>query len=238
MTASERFNAARLYVITCPPKEGPEGYAAMVESACAGGADVVQFRDKTLTWKGRYEIAGELRKICRRYRALFIVNDAVDLALAVQADGVHLGQDDLPQVVAEQLVQRAGATNFLIGRSTHSLEQARQAAREGADYIGIGPVFATPTKPTSIPVGLQLVREVTSQVKTPHVAIGGIDAGNLDQVLTAGAQRIAVVRAVCGAPDIQQAAKQMKDAITRNPPAPPFIKGGTKRGFSSTGITI
>src|SRR5689334_7841559 len=99
-----RFEASRLYVITCPPEAGPQGYEPMVEAACAGGADVVQFRDKNLGWKERYTIAGRLRKICRNYGALFIVNDAVDLALAVQADGVHLGQDDLPQEAALQLV--------------------------------------------------------------------------------------------------------------------------------------
>jgi len=214
MALIDQFVSSQLYVITCPPAAGPQGYSSMVEAACAGGADVVQFRDKTLSWKARYEVCSELRKICRKHNVLFIVNDAVDLALAVQADGVHLGQDDLPQDVAEQLVQRAGVKDFLIGRSTHSLEQAKQAEREGADYIGIGPVFSTPTKPTYIPVGLQLVKEVTSQVKTPHVAIGGIDRDNVEQVLAAGAQRVAVVRAVCGASDVEKAAKQMREAVT------------------------
>jgi len=209
----DRFIAARLYVITCPPAGGPEGYSAMVEAACAGGTDVVQFRDKNLPWKQRYEIAGQLRKICMKHSTLFIVNDATDLALAVQADGVHLGQEDLPLAAARELVKRAGRSDFLIGQSTHSLEQALEAERQGADYIGIGPVFATPTKPTYQPVGLELVRQVTSRVKTPHVAIGGIDAGNVEQVLAAGARRVAVVRAICGAENIQAAARRMKSIL-------------------------
>jgi thiamine-phosphate pyrophosphorylase len=210
MKVLDQFNAARLYVITCPPPTGIAGYAPMVEAACVGGADVVQFRDKTLSWKQRYEVASDLRKICRSHGVLFIVNDAVDLALAVQADGVHLGQDDLPYEVARVLIVRAGVSEFLLGRSTHSLEQALQAEREGADYIGVGPVFSTPTKPSYVPVGLDLVRKVTSQVKTPQVAIGGIDATNVEQVLNAGAKRVAIVRAVCGAASVEQAARSLK----------------------------
>src|SRR5882672_8307044 len=210
----ERFNQARLYVITCPPKSGPDGYEPMVRSACEGGADIVQFRDKLVTGKERYMVAGRLRKICRDFGVLFIVNDALEVALTVAADGVHLGQDDLPVSEAKKLMHPMGVKNFLVGCSTHSLDQALEAKRQGADYIGIGPVFATPTKPTYNPVGLELVRTVTSQVDTPHVAIGGIDATNVDQVIEAGAKRVAVVRAVCGADDIVSAARKMKEAIT------------------------
>lgn len=210
-----RFEAAKLYVITTPPASGKEGYSPMVEAACRGGADIVQFRDKQLSWKDRFETARLLQKICHKFGALFIVNDNTDLALAVQADGVHLGQDDLPLDAARAIVQRSGRQGFLIGKSTHSLEQARAAEQEGADYIGIGPVFATPTKPTYEPVGLQLVRQVTSAVKTPHVAIGGIDGSNVNQVLVAGAQRVAIVRAVCGAADPESAARSLKEVISK-----------------------
>ena len=212
-TLIERFDKAQLYVITCPPKNGPDGYESMVRSACQGGADIVQFRDKLVTGKERYTLAGRLRKICRAAGVLFIVNDALEVALAVEADGVHLGQDDLPIAEAKKLMHPMGVKNFLVGCSTHSLAQAEEAERQGADYIGIGPVFATPTKPTYNPVGLELVRTVTSRVKTPHVAIGGIDASNVGQVLAAGARRVAVVRAVCGQDDVTEAARQMKQAI-------------------------
>jgi thiamine-phosphate pyrophosphorylase len=207
----ERFRATRLYVITTALAE--ISYERQVEEACRGGADIIQFRDKALSHKDRYEAAAKLRAICARYGTLFIVNDFLEVALASQADGVHLGQDDLPTEAARQIIRQMGVRNFLIGRSTHSLEQAIAAEREGADYIGIGPVFATPTKPSYQAVGLELVRQVTAQVKTPHVAIGGIDAGNVGLVLAAGAERVAVVRAVSAAPDIALAAQRLKDLM-------------------------
>src|SRR3979411_915516 len=143
----ERFKAAGLYVITSSPVTG-KTYESMVEAACQGGADIIQFRDKMLSSKQRYDMAARLRKICSAHKVLFIVNDQLEVALACQADGVHLGQDDLPVKAAQQIIQQMGVKNFLVGRSTHSLEQALEAERQGADYIGIGPVFATPTKPT------------------------------------------------------------------------------------------
>src|SRR4029077_20238407 len=142
----QRFHQARLYCIPCPPKEGPGGYEAMVRAACEGGADVIQFRDKLITGKEGYQAAAKLLKICRQSGVLFIVNDALEVALAIGADGVHLGQDDLPVAEAKKLMHPIGGKNFLVGCSTHSLEQAREAERQGADYIGIGPVYATPTK--------------------------------------------------------------------------------------------
>ncbi len=212
-TIIERFKKARLYVITCPPKNGPEGYEAMVRAACEGGADVLQFRDKLITGRERYTVAARLRRICLNAGVLFIVNDALEVALTVAADGVHLGQDDLPVTEAKKLMFPMGIKNFLVGVSTHSLDQAIEAERQGADYIGIGPVFATPTKPTYNPVGLELVKSVTNHVKVPHVAIGGIDSTNVSQVLAAGAERVAVVRAVCGQDDIAGAVRHMKKAI-------------------------
>lgn len=209
----DRFIKARLYVITCPPKDGPSGYDAMVRAACQGGADIVQFRDKLITGRERYAAAARLLKICRASGVLFIVNDALEVAMAVGADGVHLGQDDLPVAEAKKLLHPMGIKNFLVGASTHSLEQALDAERQGADYLGIGPVFATPTKPTYNPVGLALVRTVTGRVKVPHVAIGGIDSSNVAQVLAAGGRRVAVVRAVCGAENIESATRHLKKTI-------------------------
>lgn len=209
----ERFKEATLYAITCPPPSGPVGYPAMVEDACRGGADIIQFRDKQGTGRERYAMARRLRVICARHQALFIVNDALEVALAVEADGVHLGQDDLPVVAARTLIHSMGVRDFLVGCSTHSLSQALEAERQGADYIAIGPVFATPTKPTYEAVGLDLLRQVASRVKIPHVAIGGIDAANVGQVLAAGAERVAVVRGVCGAADITGAARRLKSVL-------------------------
>ncbi len=226
MTPIERFAAARLYVITCPPGTGPNGYGPMVEAACQGGADVVQFRDKGLSGQEKYRVASRLAEICRAHKTLFIVNDAMDLALMVGADGVHLGQEDWPLSACRTLRDQAGRPEFLIGCSTHSLEQAEEAQRLQADYIAIGPVYQTPTKPMYEPVGLELVRQVTRQVPTPHVAIGGIDSTNVEHVLSAGAQRVAVVRSVCGKRDIEEAARHLKQRIGQWTPA--LSKGGTK----------
>ncbi len=208
----ERLKAAKLYVVTTEVASEAE-YVRIVEQACVGGADIVQFRNKTISHKDRYEVAARLKAICAAHNVLFIVNDHLEVALAAGADGVHLGQDDLPTKAAKEILHQMGVGNFLIGRSTHSLEQALEAEREGADYIGVGPVFATPTKPTYNPVGLELVRQVTRQVKTPHVGIGGIDASNVEAVLAAGAERVAVVRAVCSARDVAQAARELKSRL-------------------------
>lgn len=215
----DQFEKARLYVITCPPKGGASGYEAMVRAACEGGADIVQFRDKHIVGKARYDVANLLKRICRDHNVLFIVNDYLEVALGVECDGVHLGQDDMKVDEAKRLMHPMGIKNFLVGCSTHSVEQALEAERCGADYIGIGPVFATPTKPNYQPVSLELVKQVVPQINIPHVAIGGIDAANLDQVFAAGAKRVAVVRAACGAEDVKTAVKHLKERIQAVIPA-------------------
>jgi thiamine-phosphate pyrophosphorylase len=138
-----------------------------------------------------------------------VVNDRIAIALLCGADAVHLGQEDLPLRRARSWVGR----KLLIGRSTHSLAQARQAQREGADYVGVGPVFSTPTKPDYRPAGLSLLGQVQRALRIPWVAIGGIDLKTLPAVLSAGASRVAVVRAVCQAADPQRAARAFQAAL-------------------------
>ena len=145
----------------------------------------------------RFAQASALRQLCHRHGALFLVNDRIDLALAVGADGVHLGQGDLPPAVARRLL----GPERLIGRSTHRLEDLRQAVADGCDYVGVGPVNATPTKPGREPVGLAYVAQAAAESPLPFFAIGGIDAGTLAAVRRAGAERVAVVRAITAAPD-------------------------------------
>jgi thiamine-phosphate pyrophosphorylase len=172
-----------------------------VEEALAAGLKLVQYRAKPeagLEDRQRLEQAFQLRRRCAEHGALFLVNDRIDLALAVDADGVHLGQGDLPVAVARRLL----GPERLIGRSTHALEQLRQAVAEGCDYAGVGPVHATPTKPGREPVGLAYVRAAAAEAPIPCFAIGGIDAGNLAEVRAAGAERVAVVRAIMGAADV------------------------------------
>lgn len=208
---AERIRLARLYAVTMPPA-GAGSYGAMVELALKGGADVVQLRDKTLPAPDLAAVAKGLRELCGRYGALFIVNDDVRAALESGADGVHLGQDDLPIAEARRL---AGRREFLIGRSTHGLEQALRAEKEGADYLGCGPVFSTPTKPGAAALGLELVRRYRESVRIPFVAIGGIDGTNIGRVAEAGASCAAAARAIFAAADPEEAARTLKEIMNR-----------------------
>ncbi len=183
-----------------------------IEAAYQGGADIVQLRSKKLTDGELYRLGIQMRGIADRYQKLYFVNDRLDIALATQADGIHLGQDDLPVFAAREICKKIGRSLW-IGKSTHSIEQARQAILEKPDYIGVGPVFATPTKPGYRPAGIEYVRQAAEEFLIPFVAIGGIDSGNLKQVLEAGATRIAVVRAVFAAADAREATHQLKKEI-------------------------
>jgi len=209
---TDRLRAARLYVISGDAE--PETQARMLRAAIDGGADVVQLRHKHAAPADLFETAVGLAKFARAHGALFIVNDYLDLAIQAGADGVHLGQDDLSAEAS------SAAWGGLVGRSTHSLGQAVEAQAQGADYIGVGPLFATPTKPGRPPVGLDLPRQVARQVAIPWFAIGGIEATNLESVLGAGATRVAVVRAVCGAADPQAAAHGLRTRLAQLVAAP------------------
>jgi thiamine-phosphate pyrophosphorylase len=203
-----------LYCITTPPPAGKEPeahYRAQVEALCAGGADAVQLRDKSLSGRALFRLCKDLQALCDRTGALFILNDRLDVAVAADVDGVHLGQDDLPLRDARRLLGH----RKVLGASTHSVAQAFQAQGDGADYVSCGPVFATPTKPDYKPVGLELVKQYRTMVRLPFVAIGGIDGRNVEQVLQAGAERVAVVRAAAGAPDPASAARALKEAVLR-----------------------
>jgi thiamine-phosphate pyrophosphorylase len=185
-----------LYLVTSPV----EGLEAVVAAGLAAGLRLVQYRAKAGDVpddRCRFAQASALRQLCHRHGALFLVNDRIDLALAVGADGVHLGQGDLPPAVARRLL----GPERLIGRSTHGLEDLRQAVADGCDYVGVGPVEATPTKPGREPVGLAYVSQAAAECPLPFFAIGGIDLANLAAVRLAGAERVAVVRAITRAED-------------------------------------
>ena len=212
MTLSQRFsNECRLYVIVDPAACRGRDPVEIAEQAIEGGADAIQLRDKQPAGSGLAEIAATLRDLTRRAGKLFIINDYLDLCVWVGADGVHLGQKDASIARARRIL----SPGILVGRSTHSLEQALAAQNEGTDYIGVGPVFQTPTKPNAPAVGLSLVEQVQKNTSIPFVAIGGIDEGNIEAVRSAGAKAVAVVRAVVGAADVRQAAKILKDRMDR-----------------------
>ncbi len=155
------------------------------------------------------ELAQRVRVWTRETGALFVVNDRADLAVAADADGVHVGQDDLPVKEARAIV----GPRRLVGVSTHSLEQARQAVLDGADYLGVGPVFASGTKPFDSLAGLDFVREVAAEISLPWFAIGGINADNVAAVIEAGAQRIAVSQAILSAEDPAAAAAKLCELV-------------------------
>lgn len=179
---------SHLYLVTSPS----EALLTTVEAALQGGLTLVQYRDKTTNDIERLEIAQKLRQLCQRYGAIFIMNDRVDLALAVNADGVHLGQQDMPIAFARQLL----GPQRIIGRSTTNPEEMQRAIQEGADYIGVGPVFETPTKAGKAAAGLEYVRFAAKHSPIPWFAIGGIDVNNVNDVISSGAERIAVVRSL------------------------------------------
>lgn len=183
-----------------------------IERAYRGGADVVQLRTKVLSDAAQVRLGLKIQKIATRQRKLFVVNDRVDLALTVQADGVHLGQEDMPVKMARALARRAGR-RIWIGKSVHDMAQALNAVKEGADLLGVGPVFVTPTKPAAGAVGLEFVKQVKKRIRIPWVAIGGIDLVNLPGLIAAGATRVAVVRAVFAAKDPGKASEQLKKLL-------------------------
>jgi thiamine-phosphate pyrophosphorylase len=173
--------------------------------ALAAGVKFFQYRNKSGARKSFFETSRSLAKIAKDAHALFIVNDHADIALAIDADGVHLGQDDLPIAQARKLL----GNNKLIGVSTHNEAQAQEAEQSGADYIGFGPVFATLTKDAGSAKGISGLRTIVSSVTVPVIAIGGIDQQNVRDVIEAGAAGAAVIGAVLKAEDIVIAAAEM-----------------------------
>lgn len=215
----ERLADARLYLCTDARTERGD-LAEFADAALAGGVDIIQLRDKGPggPLEARQELAAleVLADACRRHGALLAVNDRADLALAAGAQMLHLGQDDLPVHWARQV---AGA-DIVIGRSTHSREQATAAAvEEGVDYFCAGPCWATPTKPGRPATGLELIRDTAAAAPArPWFAIGGIETTQrLDQVLAAGAQRVVVVRAITGAADPRAVATAFAQRLRPGP---------------------
>lgn len=204
----EWLQRTRLYFV-CDTEPGGNDLEEVLRSGLKNGVDIAQLRDKNARESELVAAGRVFRRLCDAYDALFIVNDRPDLALACAADGLHLGQDDMPVEEAREIV----GPDLIIGLSTHSTEQIRAA--EGCDYLSVGPVFETPTKPDYEAVGLELVRMAAEQVDIPFFAIGGIDDKNISQVLEAGAERVAVVRAIAEAPKPDEAAKKLHTLIDR-----------------------
>ncbi len=197
----QKLAKSLLYLVTMPTDHLLE----TVELALQGGLTLVQYRDKEINDRSRVAIAQELCQLCHKYDALFLVNDRVDIALAVGADGVHLGQTDLPVSVARSLL----GEDLIIGQSTTSMSELQIALEADVDYIGVGPIYATPTKPGKAAAELDYIDYVANNVAIPWYAIGGIDLENLPQVLKSGATRVAVVRSLMAAQEPKITTKSM-----------------------------
>jgi thiamine-phosphate pyrophosphorylase len=207
-----RLPKTDIYGLTDRPHALGRSNPETVREMLAAGIRIIQYREKDLKMAEKYRECLEIRKMTADYGATFIVNDDVHLALAVQADGVHLGQDDLPVEQARALT----SASMIIGLSTHSPEQAQAAVRAGVDYIGVGPIYATQTKrDVCAPVGLTYLDYVVDHLSIPFVAIGGIKQHNIGDVVRHGATCIALVTAIVGATDIKAQVQALREEIKR-----------------------
>ncbi len=197
-----RLEDRKLYLVTDRSKfNNNNEFLDAVAASLKGGVQIVQLREKNATAKEFTELARQVRDICAVYDAIFIINDRVDIALAVGADGVHIGQDDIDINSARKIL----GNEAIVGLSTHCPEQALEAVKSGADYIGVGPVYTTPTKPGRSSVGLEYVEWANKNIDIPWFAIGGIDTDNVDEVINVGASKIAVVRAIINSQNPEEA---------------------------------
>ena len=198
----------RLYVITCRDPASGRGHLDVAAAALQGGAQAVQLRDKEMPARELFELATRIREMIaeRAPKTLLVVNDRVDVARAARADGVHLGREDLTCEAAREML----GPQAVIGLSATSLEEAEEAEAAGADYLGVGPVFPTPSKADAAPaMGLEGLAGIRAAVRAPLVAIGGIGEDDVRAVMRAGADGVAVISAVAGAPDMAEAVRRL-----------------------------
>ncbi|HSZ12957.1 MAG TPA: thiamine phosphate synthase [Solirubrobacteraceae bacterium] len=210
-----RLDAARLYLVCGANPDTPSGsqgereLPTMLRAAVAGGVDVVQLREKQMPDVELASVARPARLLCEELGALFIVNDRPWVAREAGADGIHVGQDDIPPADLRELV----GPEMLIGLSTHSPAQIDAVDASVVDYIGVGPIHETPTKPGRPAVGVELIAYAAAHARVPFFAIGGLDAGNVADALDAGATRVCVLRAIAAAADPEQAARALRDRL-------------------------
>ncbi len=208
-----RLAAARLYLV-CGAKQAGRELPTLLRAAIAGGVDIVQLREKHMPDEELASMANAARVLCEGLGALLIVNDHPWVAREAGAHGIHVGQDDIPVTEVRELV----GPEMLIGLSTHSPAQIDAVDASVVDYIGVGPIHETPTKPGRAAVGLELIRYAAAHAPVPFFAIGGLDAGNLADALRAGATRVCVLRAVSPAADPERAARGLRGELEAHPP--------------------
>ena len=201
-----------LHVLTDITLQSRFSHVELTRQAIAGGADTIQFRQKSGSTREMIDVARRMKSLCEKSGVSFIVNDRLDVALAAEADGVHLGQDDFPLPLARKLL----GSDKIIGGSASDMEEARICLSEGADYVGFGPVFPTTSKDDAGPVsGIDRLKEIVENIPLPIIVIGGVSAENTQAVMRAGAAGIAVISAVCCQEDPLKATKTLYDAILK-----------------------
>lgn len=196
-----------LYGITAENFAKGKSNIECIREMIKGGIKIIQYRDKNKSIKEKAKEAKEIAKICKDSGVIFIVNDHVDIAMLVDADGVHVGQDDMDIRDVRKIIG-----DKIIGVSTHAPKEAIEAQKDGADYIGVGPIFKTTTKDRE-PVGLEYLEFVVNNIDIPYVAIGGIKEYNFDKILSTGAKRVSLVSEIVGANNIQKIVKQLQNQV-------------------------
>ncbi|MCP4683482.1 MAG: thiamine phosphate synthase [Desulfobacterales bacterium] len=200
----------RLHVLTDIILQSRFSHVELARSAIAGGADTIQFRQKSGSAREMIEVARQIKHLCADAGVMFIVNDRVDIAIAAGADGIHLGQDDFPIPLARQIM----GENSIIGGSAATKEEARKCFSEGADYVGLGPIYPTSSKEDAgMAIGSDLLKDIAYSIPLPIIAIGGIGVKNVSEVIEAGANGIAVISAVCCREDPEQETKALYQAL-------------------------
>lgn len=196
----------KLYLITDRNFLNGRSLKKCVEDAIKGGVTLIQIREKDASTREFYEVAKEVKEITSKYNIPLIINDRIDIAIAIDAEGVHLGQSDMPLKLARKIL----GEDKIIGISANNLEEALEAQRDGADYIGLGPVFYTGTKKDiDEPIGVQGLREITKNIDIPSVAIGGINKENAKLVLESGVQGISLISAILGSENVEKASREL-----------------------------
>ena len=206
----QRFRKAGLYLVTSEALSEGRSTLDIVRQALVGGVTLIQLREKDLALRDTFELARDLRALTKPYGCLLIINDRIDVALATGADGVHLGLEDLPIAAARKI-----APDLIIGASSHTLEEAKQAEAAGASYVNIGPIYPTQTKNWTEPyLGIEGLTEIAPQVNIPFTVMGGIKKKHIPELCAVGASTIALVTAVTAALNPEQAARELREEIT------------------------
>lgn len=202
----------KLHILTDTVLQSRFSHMEITRLAIAGGADTIQYRQKSGSTRQMIEIARNMKRLCSEAGVMFIVNDRLDVAIAAEADGVHLGQDDFPIPMARELL----GEGRIIGGSAATLDEARKCLSEGADYVGFGPVYPTSSKDDAGPVsGIDILKQVVEIVPLPIIAIGGVGAENIPGVMRAGAHGIAVISAVCCQDDPEESTRALYQALNK-----------------------